>query len=150
MRNERSHSGSADKNSLLKTTPNIKTPLPPRKTDYKPPVRPVVSSHLNNQPARNPTRNPILSQTQNNPGSYRRQTDSASVKSTSADMKKREYSPADKERQRLAMERLTGGSKSKEKAPVNTSSSVKRLGPSSKGKSNAAAGFGVGKKDNAK
>lgn len=29
---EKSHSGSNEKNHLLKTTPNIKTPLPPRKT----------------------------------------------------------------------------------------------------------------------
>jgi len=33
---------------LLKTTPNINTQLIPRKTEYKPPVRPVVSSHIMN------------------------------------------------------------------------------------------------------
>jgi hypothetical protein len=42
---------SGAKNELLKTTPNINTQLIPRKTEYKPPVRPVVSSHImNNNP----------------------------------------------------------------------------------------------------
>ena len=45
-KNERSLSGA--KNELLKTTPNINTQLIPRKTEYKPPVRPVVSSHVLN------------------------------------------------------------------------------------------------------
>lgn len=85
IRNDRSLSGSGDKNHLLKTTPNIKTPAPPRKTEYKPPVRPVASSHLNNQANRTTMNN----RTQNVSGSYRRGTDSASLKSTSTDMKKR-------------------------------------------------------------
>ena len=45
IRNDRSVSGSNSKNNLLKTTPNIKTPAPPRKNEYKPPIRPVASSH---------------------------------------------------------------------------------------------------------
>ena len=85
IRNDRSLSGSGDKNNLLKTTPNIKTPAPPRKTDYKPPVRPVASSHINNQANRT---NNMHNRTQNS-GGYRRQTDSASLKSTSTDMKKK-------------------------------------------------------------
>lgn len=147
IRNDRSLSGSGDKNNLLKTTPNIKTPAPPRKNEYKPPIRPVASSHTNNNQA-NRTTNPA-SRTQNS--GYRRQTDSASLKSTSTDMKKKEFSPADRERQRQAMERLTGANKSRsnQKPPVS-SSSEKKLAPSKNATNNARPAFGVPKKDNAK
>ena len=148
VRNDRSLSGSGDKNNLLKTTPNIKSPAPPRKTDYKPPVRPVVSSHMGNQANR--TTN-VQNRTQNS-GGYRRQADSASIKSTSTDMKKKQFSPADKERQKQAMDRLTGGaskSRSNQKPPLS-SASEKKLGPAKNNTSNTKPAFGVAKKDNAK
>lgn len=105
IRNDRSASNSNSKNNLLKTTPNIKTPAPPRKTEYKPPVRPVVSSH---QIAKN------NSQTKqgysNNRNTYQR-NDTGPLKSASTEFKKKEYSPAERDRQKQAIDRLTGGNK---------------------------------------
>lgn len=74
IRNDRNNSNS-NKN-LLKTTPNIKTPAPPRKTEYKAPVRPVVSSHQ----MKNEQKPPAYNRTYN----QMKRSDSGSIKSVSA------------------------------------------------------------------
>lgn len=156
IKNDRSVSNSAGKNQLLKTTPNI-TPVPPRKTDYKPPARPVVSSH---QIGANNNRSQNLRNTgPNRFNNTTKSNDSSSVRSASNEMKKREFSPAERERQKQAMERLAGGSKGRtannppsanrnsgNKKPPLHSSSNKHINSNSKPKPD----FGMGKKDNAK
>lgn len=81
IRNDRSVSNSGSKNHLMKTTPNINTkistPNPPRKTEYKPPVRPVNSSHQINNNTNSRNNAPYR------PGNTRRSNDSGSVRSAS-------------------------------------------------------------------
>ena len=112
-----------NKNSLMKTSPNINmtsgSPNVTRKTnEYRPPVRPVVSSH---QTTKNiPTHN-------NNyvrPG-YRSpaRSDKSSVRSVqSVEIKRKEFTPEEKEKQRAAMARLAGNN---HKQPVNSYSKDK-------------------------
>lgn len=85
IRNDRNISSSGEKTTLLKTTPNIKTPAPPRKTEYKPPVRPVASSH----------QIPKANQTKpaNNRNAFEKKN-SGSLNFGSPDVKKKEFSPA--------------------------------------------------------
>lgn len=66
-------------------------------------------------------------------------------------MKKKQFSPADREKQKQAMDRLTGGSKSRsnQKPPINTNSQ-KKLAPAKNNNNTPKPAFGVAKKDNAK
>ena len=122
VRNDRSTSNSAAKNQLLKTTPNI-TPVPPRKTDYKPPARPVVSSH---QIGANNTNNRSQNLRSTGPNRFNNTTksnDSSSIRSASNDVKKREFSPAEKERQKQAMDRLAGKGRTATNVPSGRNNS---------------------------
>lgn len=72
---------------MLKTTPNI-TPVPPRKTDYKPPARPVVSSHQIGGNSNNKSYN-MRNTGPNRFNNTTKSNDSSSVRSASTVVKKR-------------------------------------------------------------
>jgi len=73
--------------------------VPPRKTDYKPPARPVVSSHQIGANTNNRSQN--LRNTGNNRfNNTTKSNDSSSVRSASNEIKKREFSPAEREKQK--------------------------------------------------
>lgn len=80
-------SATKNRNQLLRTTPNINiggTPTVQRKTNqFKPPVRPVVTSHLRQK-------DPILNTRNRSAG----KSDNSSVKSAHGDeTKKRQFTP---------------------------------------------------------
>jgi hypothetical protein len=114
-----SYNRNINKNNLMKTSPNINTtPTAQRKTtnDYKPPVRPVVSSHQISQ-QKQPT-NRVSYNRNHSPAS---RSDKSSVRSAqSVEVKRKEFTPEERERQRAAMARLTGANN---KQPVARNSS---------------------------
>jgi hypothetical protein len=77
------------KTNLLKTTPNIQTPNPPKKSvdgkDARPPARPVLSSHNSNNPNSNYNSNRMRSPARVNSYQPRNTTNSDSGRSNSRD-----------------------------------------------------------------